>query len=726
VKTPPSHPPGREDARRPDPPSSRLQGRGGVALCGAALAFSFAFVIALLAPASALAQLSPFSDSGTVQGGGRGLPVVLSANVIEPVVNPRESSADRIARVFNRRLRDLEESQRDIVEQFEELPRIQRESERTTELGYHSGASATRPKWLQIDLGEVVSPDAVVLFPVTAQVDDETVYGYGFPRNFRIDISSDEDFRNYETMVEGVVEQQNGVRRWPFMREVEGFSGRYLRVTASGLWRSPRTGQEVFALSEVMVLKGGRNIAVNRPVTRLDSEERAGQWSSRFVTDGITTLGLPHGLEESPSLGFRADSQEEVASSWVQVDLGESMRIDEIQLVLADSPGPVPDPTVRFPFPIAVEVSERPDMTQAEAVGRFTPSRISVIGSNPLILAPSRPLQGRYVRATVQAGENPARIAFELAEMIVFSDNENVALGKTVSASHAIRSEGWAPEYLVDGYSSRRKLVSYQEWLSGIDKRNRLVSRWIDKEEQRLDLVDRTVTLSLSTVAAGVATVLALVLLILARARVKRRKELEDLRQRIASDLHDDIGSNLSSIALLAELGKTETDEPELVLEELTEIKATADKTIESMRDIVWLIRPGEETWAQMLARFRETAAKLLRGHEYTFIVKGDSHDDRLPLEFKRDIFLIFKEALNNIVRHAKAETVNIEVEGRRNRLQLSIQDDGIGFNDLDEGFREGNGLRNLRMRAQAIGAHLKVRSGPGEGTAVLLTVPMP
>jgi signal transduction histidine kinase len=198
------------------------------------------------------------------------------------------------------------------------------------------------------------------------------------------------------------------------------------------------------------------------------------------------------------------------------------------------------------------------------------------------------------------------------------------------------------------------------------------------------------------------------------------------LRQRIASDLHDDIGSNLSSIALLAELGKTETDEPELVVEELTEIKLTADKTIESMRDIVWLIRPGEETWQQMLTRFRETASKLLRAHEYSLEVRGESTDMRLPLEFKRDLFLIYKEVLNNIVRHAEANNVLILIDCRRNRLEMLIEDNGRGFNNLDQEFREGNGLRNLRMRAQAIGANLKVRSALSEGTRINITVPMP
>ena len=646
-------------------------------------------------------------------------------DLIDPVIIPRQTSADRIARIFSRDLRDIEEAQMDLIAQMEKLPKVPREVQRVTGFGYLSGNAKQRPKWLQIDMGEVVAPDGIALFPVTAEVNSETVYGYGFPKNFRIDIANDPDFRNYETIVEARFDDVPGSKRWPYYREVNGYSGRYLRVSATGLWRSATTGQEVFALSEIMVLKGGRNLAVGKEVTSLDSEERSDQWSRRFVSDGITTLGIPHGEKDSPSLGFRARSEEPASTSWVQVDLGESMKIDQIEIILADPPATVPDPTVRFPYPMKVEVSEAPDMQEAELLGKFNPSQISMIGSNPLII-PVADGYGRYVRITVEGSKAASRIAFDLAELVIYSGVINVAKNRPVTALHPLKIRNWAPEFLVDEFTSRRDLVSYEEWLSELTKRNRLAVRWLEKEERRLNMVDATVTYGVTYMTSGVTGVFGFFLIALSRGRVKRRKYLEALRQRIASDLHDDIGSNLSSIALLAELGKTEVDEPHLVIEELTDIKATADKTIESMRDIVWLIRPGEETWLQMLARFRETASKLLRTHEYTFVVNGEAHDDKLPLEFKRDLFLIYKEALNNIVRHAEATTVQIEIDCKRQRLQMKIADNGSGFNNLDQEFREGNGLRNLRMRAQAIGGSLKVRSALNEGTTVQLMVPMP
>ncbi len=680
-------------------------------------------------PDSAVAQSSsPFPVIRPDSPEGRDIPEQVPSDIVETVLAPRQTSADKLARLLNRNLRRIEEDQSLLIEELESLPPDPREGLRPNAFGYHSGNARQRPKWLQIDLGERVEPDAIALFPVTAEVDGKTVFGYGFPRSFRIDISDDEDFRSNENLLEGRAEDPGASRRWPYFKVVGGVSGRYIRITATGLWRSGAAGsKDAFALSEVMVMKGGRNLAFNRPVKSLDSSARSEQWSPKFVADGITTLGLPLGSKASPTLGFRADSKEPASTSWVQIDLEESMPFQEIRVILADSPELVPDPTVRFPYPMKLEVSDSPDMRQAEPLGTFTPAQISSIGNNPLTIPVSEGY-GRFIRLTVTQPKSKKRtaMAFEIAEIQVYSENRNVAFGKPVNAIHPFKTAKWATDFLVDGYSSRQNLVTYQEWLGDLDQRNRLIREWLLLEDERLDLVDETLTWSLTSVGVGIAGVLSFVLIALSHGRVKRRKELEALRQRIASDLHDDIGSNLSSIALLAELGKTEVDEPDLVVEELTDIKSTADKTIESMRDIVWLIQPEEESWKGLMTRFRETASKLLRAHEYQFNLSGHLNDDRLPLEFKRDLFLIFKEVLNNIVKHANAQHVKIDMESKRQRLLLTISDDGEGFNNLDQEFREGNGLRNLRMRAQAIGGNLKMKSVLNEGTTVQLTVKVP
>jgi len=655
-------------------------------------------------------------------------PVNVPTDLMERIVPSRDGRSDRFARIFSAELRDVEERQSEILAELETLPQLVRGFIPTRFLGYHDDTSKRQRKWVQVDLGQRVAPEAIALFPVTQEIEGEIVEGYGFPRRFQIDISDDPAFPPgaYETVIDSRSRSEFSPREAPFYQEIGGTAGRYIRVSVITRWRPPGeegVANQAFALSELMVLKGERNLALGRPVTAADSAEKSQKWWPRFLTDGKTTLGVPRESTESPTLGYRTESEEQKGKPWVQIDLAESLPIEEIRVIPALPPEVVTDPSIQFPNAIKLEISDSPDMKDAELVGTYAGGQVENI-EIPVIV-PVRDGYGRYVRLTAERFASGAN-GFAVSEIQVFSENQNAALNQTVIAPASIEEEGWSRDYLVDGYSSRHRLTSYSNWLDALKTRGELISEFRELESSRSQLVEQTIDRAVQWGGLSGGGVFMLVIFGFARSRVRRRKDLEGLRQQIASDLHDDIGSNLSSIALLAELGHSESDEPELVREELTEIKKTADRTVESMRDIVWLIRPGEETWKQLVARFRETAAKLLKTHEYHFENKGSMHDERLPLDFKRDLFLMYKEVLNNIVRHAEAGEVDIHLETRRGRLMLRITDDGKGFDSLDENFREGNGLKNLRQRAQSLGANLKMKSVPGEGTTFQLTMPVP
>lgn len=675
-----------------------------------------------------LPEFGPISTEDPFEMAGEPLPETVPKDLIEPTVSAGSGSADQFARIFSAELRDIEERQAEILAELERLPRLVQSAMQPEMFGYHSGQVKGRQKWVQVDLGEHVKPDAVALFPVTVQIQNEPVVGYGFPRRFRIDISDDPNFGDYkyETVIDHRETSRFTPKEAPFFARVNGLGGRYVRVTPLTMWRPDEdagTKEEVFALAELMVIKGPRNVAQGKTVTALDWSELSNFWSRRYLTDGRTPLGYPIGLDASPTLGYRCDSQK-AQSRWVQIDLEESMSIEEIRLIPANPPGSLPDPTLEFPLQFRIEISDSPDMRQADAPVKVLPGQLPKPGSNSVIF-PLPASYGRYLRLIVERRtEGP--LSFALAEMQIYAGGRNVAIGKQVTAEESVEGNGWSRQALVDGFGSRNRLSEYAEWLEALSIRGDLIREWREKEQRRLELVENTVAKGMRWIGSGVGSLVLLIIVGLTRGRARRRKEMEALRQQIASDLHDDIGSNLSSIALLAELGSSEADEPELVREELGEIKRTADKTVESMRDIVWLIRPGEETWKQMIARFRETAAKLLRAHDYRFETRGAMHEERLPLDFKRDLFLMYKEILNNIVRHAEARRVEIELETKRGRLMLRIADDGKGFDNLDQNFREGNGLKNLRRRAQALGGNLKVRSAAGEGTTILLSAPLP
>lgn len=205
----------------------------------------------------------------------------------------------------------------------------------------------------------------------------------------------------------------------------------------------------------------------------------------------------------------------------------------------------------------------------------------------------------------------------------------------------------------------------------------------------------------------------------LALEKLERRHALERERMRIASDLHDDVGSNLGSIALLSRDVERRAPGNEDLTEDLAEITRLAQETSESMRDIVWFVNPDEDTVEKMLLRMKDVAASLLGGIPCHFEATGLAAHTRLSPQFKRQFFLIFKEALHNIRKHAAASRVIIRLTGATGRLLLEIRDDGVGFSEGDPG--RGHGLASMRRRARESGWALDLGSEPGCGTRVCL-----
>jgi signal transduction histidine kinase/streptogramin lyase len=203
------------------------------------------------------------------------------------------------------------------------------------------------------------------------------------------------------------------------------------------------------------------------------------------------------------------------------------------------------------------------------------------------------------------------------------------------------------------------------------------------------------------------------------RYRVARLLEVANMRARIATDLHDDIGANLTRIALLSDVAKRTKDEGPL-----TSIAHIARESVSSMSDIVWAINPNRESVLDLTRRMRQHADELftLRGIDLRFEAPAASGSLKLGLDVRRDLLLIFKEAVNNAARHSGCSAVEIGLGVRHSRLVLSVTDDGTGFDASAE--REGQGLTSMRRRAERIGASFEITSGDS-GTTLTLGVPV-
>jgi len=144
-----------------------------------------------------------------------------------------------------------------------------------------------------------------------------------------------------------------------------------------------------------------------------------------------------------------------------------------------------------------------------------------------------------------------------------------------------------------------------------------------------------------------------------------------------------------------------------------------------SLRDIVWLVDPSRDRLDDLLFRMKDLASTLLPDVDREFRADTRHLSNRLSVDFRRQVFLIFKEAMHNVARHAGATRVTVEVVERDGRLRLSVADNGIGFDPLD-GKNGSFGIASLRRRAESLGGTIEIRSQRAAGTTVRLDVPIP
>ena len=209
------------------------------------------------------------------------------------------------------------------------------------------------------------------------------------------------------------------------------------------------------------------------------------------------------------------------------------------------------------------------------------------------------------------------------------------------------------------------------------------------------------------------------------RFRLAQLWMVERIRNRIASDLHDDVGSSLTQIAILLEVAKQRlfsTDSASLDL--LSRATDIAREATGSMGDIVWFVKPGHDSLGSLIARIRRYATDVLEMRDIACEVSAPEADVdlKIDIETQRQLLLVTKEAVHNIVRHANCTRTTIELKMQEPELVLRICDDGTGF-DVEKGF-DGTGLKSMKSRAVRLRGHLVIQSERGCGTCVELRSP--
>lgn len=198
--------------------------------------------------------------------------------------------------------------------------------------------------------------------------------------------------------------------------------------------------------------------------------------------------------------------------------------------------------------------------------------------------------------------------------------------------------------------------------------------------------------------------------------RLQQVNKLQTIRDNIASDLHDDIGSTLNSISIYSEVAKQQAGKQ---IPALDLIGSNSRQIIENMSDIVWAINPQNDSFEKIITRMRSFAYQLLKAKKIEFTFEADEklNSISLPMQVRKNFYLVFKEAITNLVKYSGATRVSISLHEKNKTILLQIKDNGTGIKISPE--TQGNGLLNMKRRAEEINAAINIESATGIGTGI-------
>lgn len=631
-------------------------------------------------------------------------------------------------------LKKLHRDEKKLRKELETLPKLT-ESQQYEAFGYHSGylpalsGLPDKPRWtLDFTFAPNISLSEIILVPA---IDHRfgRARSYGFPTRFRVSAITVDG--SLEVLQEWLEADCSDPGRFPMIIEVPHALARKVRIE---VYRGRVAGsREFFALDEVFGIMGDTE-RLCHSVTVNTEYESLPYWGKQYLIDKRTSLGLPLDVrDELPASGDNRDfvlafDSAPTNECVIELDLGRNRTLGYLTLYPAQSPGDIRIPGYGFPDNVSLEVVEATDSGE-RGIRRSAPWSWSEMqpGNNVVQLA-GADMKGRWIRLYMNNFPvHNVKNTFALGEIHIHNRGETYPVEKVSLEGFPKTTEANA-QRLVDGRAGGYPILFILDWLQKIERRNHLElslkdltfleralqSRW--QGVWQISGYSLVLILALTGISTAVVTV------------IQRRRYVKRLRMQISSDLHDDVGALLgSSILAGTKLERRLNDERSL--NDVQRILNFTTKAMQGLRDIVWISNTEHDTLRHLVAKLRETAEVYSDLYTLEFNVADLSTlaDFQLSVASKRDIFLIVKEALHNIHKHARARRIEVRVEIFGGKLKLSIKDDGIGF-DEDEMRSEdhiGFGLRNMKKRAEHLGGTLFIQSAPQTGSKVVLEFPI-
>ncbi len=585
-------------------------------------------------------------------------------------------------------------------------------------IGFRSPAfsTANQSEWIEIDLGDAVPLDQVLLVPAIRR---DGVMGFqadGFPHAFRL-LAGTNDDRTGTVVAEYTASDDLLPRIAPLVIPCGGVIASWIRLETTALSLRKFDSKYALQLSEMLVFSGEENVALHRPVRFPDNRTSpsAPGWPNSALVDGFLPylMASSHGEKSVAYLS----SPRAIDHPALTIDLGATYSISRVHLHAVDQGDTVPQAytgDIGIPRVLWIEGATDPDFHDAKFMGELRHSTPYDVG--PIMMMAIPATSCRYVRLTVMEAnydplypQFPARLGF--AEIELFSRGENVALDKPVTINFESADDLRPIVNLTDGRNYFGTILPAREWLNQLAQRHEVERErpLVSAELNRRYLRQKTIVTQLSGLAVVLAFGCVVIFLI---DRNRQHRSVEETRKRIAADLHDELGADLHALGLLSDLAYSAKETPQKLGGFLQRIRSLTERTGKAALHCTNLLE-AEDLHKDLVNDVRNTSVRILADLDQTVEIAGAAQLRRLSPRKHLDLLLFYQECLINIIRHSEATRVHTRLSATGRQIELKVADNGCGL--------DGRVPSSLKRRARLLGADVEVRANESSGSLIIL-----
>lgn len=580
-------------------------------------------------------------------------------------------------------------------------------------------------EWIQIDFDSEYAIDELVLVPTILRDTDTGLKDDAFPVEFKVVVGSG-DHRAVDGLMRGTeiasFDASDALlpRVAPLILDCQGIKSSWIRIEATKLGARRFDGKYLLQFSEILAFSGSENVALAQPVsTSSNLSVTSPGWGRQFAVDGFVPF-LMNSSTGGETLAFA--SEVGIGNKPIfGIALEQEYTINEVRIHLVGQGDTVPQSFAGdfgFPGRLVIEGALKEDFSDAQVLLDYKHSDAYDIG--PILARRVSPTTSRFIRVTAMdpylyLGEGNSGTRLGLAELELLSGEQNVAYGKKVTADFGCSDAERTLQAITDGKNRYGEILPTRQWMLQLARRHDL-----EKERPRAaDELNRLYQKQRTWLKwlIGLAGLLALGAVIAVLVGwILRNRAVQRTRERIAADLHDELGANFHAIGLLSDLIQKSSDSPEQLkpllgrIRELTERTGLATTQCVNMLDSVGLYGDLEQD-------MRRASQRITADLQNEFVFQGEQNLAQLSPRKRIDLFLFYKESLTNVIRHSAATKVTTRLKATPEILCLEVIDNGHGF---QESF--ANGIPpSLGRRAKLLGAEAKAVSVKTGGTKLEL-----